>query len=320
MKLGVFSVLFGSKPFEETLDYLVELGLEAVEIGTGAYPGSAHCQPRALLGSARKLAAFREAIRRRGLVISALSCHGNPLHPDRRIAKAHHQTFVDTVALARALDVSTVVTFSGCPGSDPSAKQPSWIVAPWPPEFGAALEWQWRARVVPYWKDTAKICRAAGVRAAIEMHPNFVAYNAETMLRLSEVAPKVIGCNFDPSHLFWQQADPVAAIRALGDRIFHVHAKDCRIDSANTAVNGVLDAKSYTRELERSWIFRTVGYGNDAIVWKDIVTNLRLVGYDHVLSIEHEDSVMSGAEGLRKAVAFLKGVLIADPRGEAYWA
>ena len=320
MKLGVFSVLFGSKPFEETLDYLVELGLEAVEIGTGAYPGSAHCQPRALLGSARKLAAFREAIRRRGLVISALSCHGNPLHPDRRIAKAHHQTFVDTVALARALDVSTVVTFSGCPGSDPSAKQPSWIVAPWPPEFGAALEWQWHARVVPYWKDTAKICRAAGVRAAIEMHPNFVAYNAETMLRLSEVAPKVIGCNFDPSHLFWQQADPVAAIRALGDRIFHVHAKDCRIDSANTAVNGVLDAKSYTRELERSWIFRTVGYGNDAIVWKDIVTNLRLVGYDHVLSIEHEDSVMSGAEGLRKAVAFLKGVLIADPRGEAYWA
>jgi len=320
MKIGVFAVLFASKPFEETLDYLVEIGLEAVEIGTGAYPGDAHCQPRALLDDTRKLASFRDAITRRGLVISALSCHGNPLHPDRKIAKAHHDAFVDTVALAKKLDVSTVITFSGCPGSDPSARQPSWIVTPWPPEFAEALEWQWKDRVLPYWKDAAKICRSAGVRVAIEMHPNFVAYNAETMLRLSGVAPGVIGCNFDPSHLFWQQADPVAAIRALGSSIYHVHAKDCRIDRANTALNGVLDAKNYTRELERSWIFRTVGYGHDALVWKDIVTNLRLVGYDHVLSIEHEDSVMSGAEGLRKAVAFLRGVVIAQPKGDAYWA
>jgi sugar phosphate isomerase/epimerase len=99
-----------------------------------------------------------------------------------------------------------------------------------------------------------------------------------------------------------------------------VHAKDCRVDRANVMRNGVLDAKSYTREVERSWIFRTVGYGHDAIVWKDIVSNLRLVGYDHVLSIEHEDSVMSGEEGLRKAVEFLKGVIIAEPAGKAYWA
>jgi sugar phosphate isomerase/epimerase len=320
MKLGVFSVLFGSKPFEDTLDLLVDYGLEAVEIGTGAYPGSAHCQPRQLLADPRKLAAFKKAVTRRGLVISALSCHGNPLHPDRKIAGAHHRVFMDTVKLAKALDVSTVITFSGCPGSDPWARQPSWIVAPWPPEFGAALEWQWKDRVVPYWTDTSKACRKAGVRVAIEMHPNFVCYSAETMQRLIAVAPGTIGVNFDPSHLFWQQADPVAAIRALGDSIFHVHAKDCRIDAANTAVNGVLDSKSYTRELERSWLFRTVGYGHDALVWKDIVTNLRLVGYDHVISIEHEDSVMSGAEGLRKAVAFLKSVIISEPKGEAYWA
>ena len=320
MKIGVFAVLFGAKPFEETLDYLVDLGLEAVEIGTGAYPGDAHCQPKALLNDSRKLAAFKDAVHRRGLVISALSCHGNPLHPDRKISKAHHDAFVDTVALAKKLDVSTVITFSGCPGSDASAKQPSWIVSPWPPEFGVALEWQWKERVLPYWKDTAKLLKSAGVRVAIEMHPNFVAYNTETMLRLSAVSPGVIGCNFDPSHLFWQQADPVAAIRALGDSIYHVHAKDCRIDAANTAVNGVLDSKNYTRELERSWMFRTVGYGHDALVWKDIVTNLRLVGYDHVLSIEHEDSVMSGAEGLKKAIEFLRGVVIAQPTGEAYWA
>jgi sugar phosphate isomerase/epimerase len=320
MKIGVFSVLFGSKPFEETLDYLVELGVQAIEIGTGAYPGNAHANPSALLRSERRLTEFREAIHRRGLIISALSCHGNPLHPQARVARAHHETFLQTLELARRLDVATVITFSGCPGGDPKATQPNWIVSPWPPEFSAMLAWQWKERVKPYWKDTARQCRAAGVRVAIEMHPNFVAYNPETMMRLRDIAPRVIGCNFDPSHMFWQGVDIITAIRTLGDAIFHVHAKDCRIDRANVMRNGVLDAKSYTRELERSWIFRTVGYGNDALVWKDIVTNLRLVGYDHVMSIEHEDSVMSGAEGLRKAVEFLKGVIIDEPAGEAYWA
>lgn len=320
MKIGVFSVLFGTKPFEETLDYLVDLGVEAIELGTGAYPGHAHCNPDVLLGSAGQLRAFKEAIARRGLTISALSCHGNPLHPDREIAGAHHDVFKKTLKLARKLDVQTVITFSGCPPGDAKAAQPNWIVAPWPPEFSLMLEWQWSKRVLPYWKKTAELCRSAGVRVAIEMHPNFVVYNPETMLRLRDVAPGVIGCNFDPSHMFWQGVDPVVAIRALGDCIYHVHAKDCRIDTANTMRNGVLDGKPYTDELHRSWIFRTVGYGHDALVWKDMISTLRLVGYDHVVSIEHEDSVMAGAEGLRKAIAFLKQAVIVEPAGEAYWA
>ena len=320
MKIGVFTVLLGDTPFEEALDYLVDLGVEAVEIGTGAYPGNAHCDPAALLRSERQLNAFRDAVQRRGLIISALSCHGNPLHPQGRIAKNDHDTFVRTLELARRLDVSTVVTFSGCPGGDPKATQPNWIVSPWPPEFSQMLEWQWKERVKPYWKETARLCRSAGIRVAIEMHPNFVVYNPETMLRLRDIAPRVIGCNFDPSHMFWQGVDVVTAIRTLGDAIFHVHAKDCRIDRANVMKNGVLDAKKYTRELERSWIFRTVGYGNGTLVWNDIVSNLRLVGYDHVLSIEHEDSVMSGPEGLKKAIEFLKGVVIREPAGKAYWA
>ena len=320
MKLGVFTVLFGTKPFGETLDYVVDLGLEAVEIGTGAYPGNAYCRPEDLLGSADKLRAFKDAITSRGLVISALSCHGNPLHPQRERADADHGVFLKTVELANRLEVETVITFSGCPGGDPQASQPNWIVSPWPPEFSEMLEWQWRERVVPYWTETAKVAQAAGVRVAIEMHPNFVAYNPESMLRLRDIAPRTIGCNFDPSHMIWQQVDSVAAIRALAGSIFHVHAKDCRIDRTNTAVNGVLDAKNYTKELERSWIFRTVGYGSDAIFWKDLVSALRMTGYDHVISIEHEDSLMSGAEGLKKAVAFLKPLVISEPAGEAYWA
>ncbi|HET9373314.1 MAG TPA: sugar phosphate isomerase/epimerase [Vicinamibacterales bacterium] len=320
MRIGVFSVLFGDRPFEATLDHLKDLGLEAVEIGTGAYPGNAHCDPEKLLANPRQLKAFREAVHKRGLMISALSCHGNPLHPRPKIGRAHHRTFLKTLQLAKALDVGTVITFSGCPPGDAKATEPNWIVAPWPPEFAAMLAWQWKERVIPYWTSAVKACRAAGVRVAIEMHPNFAVYNPDTMLRLRDVAPGVIGCNFDPSHLFWQGADPVVAIRALGDCIYHVHAKDCRIDVTNTRLNGVLDGKPYTDELHRSWIFRTVGYGNDAIVWKDIVSNLRLVGYDHVLSIEHEDSIMSGDEGLRKAVAFLKNAVIQQPKGQAYWS
>ena len=182
------------------------------------------------------------------------------------------------------------------------------------------LAWQWRERVTPYWTQAARAAKAAGVKVAIEMHPNFVAYNPESMLRLRDIAPETIGCNFDPSHMIWQQVDVVSAIRTLAGSIFHVHAKDCRVDRGNTMVNGVLDGKSYTREMERSWIFRTVGYGSDALFWKDMISTLRMAGYDHVVSIEHEDSLMSGDEGLKKAVAFLKPLLIAEPAGTAYWA
>jgi sugar phosphate isomerase/epimerase len=320
MKIGVLTVLLSNRPFEDALDYLVELGVEAVEIGTGAYPGNAHCNPEALLRSESRLKAFRRAVERRNLAISALSCHGNPLHPQRARARADHRVFEQTLRLAARLDVGTVITFSGCPGSDPRATQPSWIVAPWPPEFLEMLEWQWKTHVIPYWKETARQVRAAGVRVAIEMHPNFVVYNPETMLRLRKIAPAVIGCNFDPSHLFWQQIDVVAAVRALGDGIFHVHAKDCGIDRLNTQVNGVLDGKRYTRERERSWLFRTVGYGHDAAVWRELISALRLAGYDGAISIEHEDSLMSPTEGLRKAVAFLKDLVISERPGDAYWA
>ena len=320
MKLGVFAVLFSDQPFERVLDRLVELGVEAVEIGTGAYPGDAHCQPDVLLESESKRKAFVNALKSRKLVISALSCHGNPLHPDTKIAADHHETFVKTIKLARLLDVETVVNFSGCPPGDPTASQPNWIVTPWPPEFAKMLKWQWKERITPYWKGAARLLRANGRRVAIEMHPNFSVYNPETMNRLREINRKAIGCNFDPSHMFWQGIDPVSAIRAIGDGIFHMHGKDCRIDRANTSVNGVLDGKSYTDELHRAWIFRTVGFGHDALEWKDMISALRMVGYDHVISIEHEDSLMSPLEGLGKAIAFLKPLLIKDAAGTAYWA
>lgn len=321
MKIGVLTVLLSNLPLEEALDLLKDQGVEAVEIGCGAYPGDAHCKPLELLADDAKLKAFKNAIQSRGLEISALSVHGNPLHPNKQIAQEHQTAFENTIKLARKLEVERVINFSGCPGADPVSQVPAWIVSPWPPDFAQALDWQWKDIVIPYWKEMVKFSRNNGInKIALEMHPNFVVYNVETLLKLRNAVGPEIGANFDPSHLFWPGCDMGAAIRSCGDAIYHFHAKDCKIDAINSGVNGVLDAKPYTDEIHRSWIFRTVGYGHDLAVWKDIVSNLRLVGYDHVISIEHEDSLMSPQEGLKKAIQFLKQVVISEKPGVAYWA
>ncbi|OPZ83012.1 MAG: Xylose isomerase-like TIM barrel [bacterium ADurb.Bin429] len=322
MKVGVFAVLFSSMPLEEAMDYIKAAGCDAVEIGTGCYPGGAHCPLDELVADAAKAKAWMKKITDRGLEISALSCHGNPIHPDAAFAKEHADIFRKTIDLASMLGIETVINFSGCPGDQPGAKYPNWVTCPWPPDFGEILDYQWNTVAIPYWKEMNGYLKSKGVRAALEMHPGFLVYSTDTMLRLRETCGEQIGANFDPSHLFWQGMDPVYALRKLGaaGAIFHFHAKDCKIDEINTKTSGVLDTKSYTDEINRSWVFRTIGYGHDAAVWKDMISTLRLIGYDGALSIEHEDSLMSSNEGFRKAVAFLKDVLISEDRGMAYWA
>ena len=323
MKLGVFNTLFQAMKFEEMLDRVVAEGLEAVEIGTGNYPGNAHCNPAALLANETQRKAFVQAIQVRRLTISALSCQGNPLHPEREFARRSHETFVQTVQLASKIGVDCVVVFSGCPGDRDGAVYPNWVVSPWPPDYQEIIEWQWREKVIPYWRDAAGIARQSGIRKiAFEMHPGFVVYNPRTLLKLREAVGEEIGANLDPSHLFWQGIDLVAAIKTLGKAggLFHVHAKDTALDPQNVAVNGVLDPLPLTALTERSWLFRTVGYGHDELVWKEIISALRLAGYDGVLSIEHEDALASVDEGFRRAVAFLKRCLLTEPPSAAWWA
>ena len=311
MKLGVFTVVFGDLPLTAALDRVVALGLDAVEIGTGNYPGDAH-----------NVAELKREVDARGLEISALSCHGNPLHPDTALAKRSHETFRRTLELANELGVGTVIGFSGCPGDGPTAAQPNWVTCAWPPEYLEVLEWQWNERAIPYWTEEAGVARAAGVRVALEPHPGFLVYNPETALRLREAAGPEIGVNFDPSHFVWQGIDPLLAIRELGNAgaIFHVHAKDVYVDPHNRARNGVLDTKHYSRFGERSWSFRSVGYGQGEKFWRDFVSALRMVGYDGVLSIEHEDGLASVEEGLSKAVEVLRAVVLRESPAEMWWA
>ena len=320
MKLGVFTVLFADRSLKGALDYIVESGLEAVEIGVGNYPGNAHCPLDKLVKSKAKARDWKSQITDRGLEISALSCHGNPLHPNRAFARKNHEVFEKTVRLAEMIGVKTVVGFSGCPGGSEKDKYPNWVTCPWPPDFSEIVRWQWQKKVIPYWKKAAKFAKNHGVRVAFEMHPGFVVYNTETMLRLRKECGSNLGANFDPSHLYWQGMDPIASVRALKGCIYHVHAKDCRIYPTNCNVNGVLDTKSYSDEINRSWIFRTVGYGHGREFWNDFVSTLRMVGYDGALSIEHEDSLMSTNDGFQKAVSFLKDVLLKEKPGAMWWA
>lgn len=320
MKLGVLTTLFQDRPLEAALDYFQKIGVQAVEIGTGCYPGDAHCKPAGLLQDPAALKAYRKNIEDRGLVISAFSCHANPLSPDKAFAAESDRVYRETVRLASELGVGVINLFSGCPGDSEDARYPNWVTCAWPPEYLQVLEWQWNEKVIPYWQEAGRFAEQAGVRLAFEMHPGFVVYNPETLLRLRAAVGPVIGANYDPSHLFWQGIDPVASIHYLAGAIHHFHAKDTYLDARNIAVNGVLDTKSYEKLAQRSWSFRTVGYGHDQLTWRAIISALRVTGYDYVVSIEHEDALASIEEGLEKAVRFLKDVLLTEQPAAMWWA
>lgn len=323
MKLGVLTNLMSDRSLEDALKYLTARDVEAIELGCGGYPGKAHADPAILLGDDKKLAEFKELIAKYNVTISGLSCHANPLHPNKEIAKAFDDDLTQAILLAEKLGITILNTFSGCPGDCEDSKYPNWVTCPWPEDFLTILNWQWDQKLIPYWKEKAAFAKAHGVtKIALEMHPGFCVYNPETALKLRAAVGDIIGVNFDPSHLIWQGIDPVCAIKTLGQAraIFHFHAKDTKVDKYNTAQNGVLDTKHYGDELNRSWIFRSCGYGNDLSYWKDMVSALTLVGYDNALSIEHEDSLMSMEEGLDKAISFLKEVIIKEKLSGMWWA
>jgi sugar phosphate isomerase/epimerase len=319
MKIGVFTVLFAQQPFEEALDYIKAAGCEAVEIGAGGYPGNAHCDLDALVDNEAAQKEWMNAITSRDLEISAISCHGNPLHPNKELARNWDETFRKAIRFADQVGVKNVITFSGCPGDSPTATYPNWVTCPWPNDYSEILEWQWKEVATPYWTDASRYAADHNVRVAIELHPGFLGYHTDSFLRLREIGGETIGVNFDPSHLFWQGMDPLVCVRELSDAIYHVHMKDTFLDQQNIRRNGVLDTRKFTDEVNRSWMFRTVGFGHGQEFWRHFVSELRLAGYDGALSIEHEDSLLSVNEGFTRAVNFLKDVVIREGRGDVWW-
>ena len=171
MKLGVFTVLLGNKSLDEALKYLKESGVQAVELGTGGYPGNSHANPDELLADEGKLNAFKDLIDKYDMEISALSCHGNPVHPQKEIADSFHKDFEKTILLAEKLGVERVVTFSGCPGDSPGSQYPNWVTCPWPDDFLKILDYQWNEVLIPYWEKAVKFANDHRVyKICLEMH------------------------------------------------------------------------------------------------------------------------------------------------------
>ena len=321
MKLGLFTALYAELPLADMLRKVKAMGVEAVELYTGRLGSPSHCDPDILLSSSVKLQEFKDTIERFGLPISQLNCSGNPISPIPGEAAKHNDAFLQTIRLAEKLGIDTIANFSGCPGGGPKDETPNWVTCPWPEEFLSMLEYQWNDVLIPYWAWAAHEAANCGVtKIGIEMHPGFCVYNPETLLKLRAAIGNAIGSNFDPSHLIWQGIDIPEAILSLRDAIFHVHAKDTRVNVRNILKNGNLDTKHYSDAEHRAWVFGTVGYGNGEHYWKSIMNALATIGFDGVISIEHEDGFMSKDEGLRKACELLSKVIIREKPGAMWWA
>ncbi|QIO24483.1 sugar phosphate isomerase/epimerase [Haloarcula sp. JP-L23] len=321
MQVGVLTVPLASEPLTDSLSYLDGIGVDAVELGCGGYPGDDHLSREAYLGDEDAQADLHHLLDEYGMDVSALATHNNPLHPDEERAAEADTELREAIELADQLGVDTVTCFSGLPAGGPNDEVPNWVTAPWPSEHADAHEYQWEV-AVEYWSDLAEHAAAHDVDVAIEMHPNMLVYEPHGMLELREATNEHIGANFDPSHLYWQGIDVTAAIRLLGDHdaIHHFHAKDTKVYEDKAREKGVLDTTGYTEEADRSWLFRSIGYGHGEQHWKDVVSTLRMVGYDGALSIEHEDSLTSAREGLEKAVDVLDRAVFETQPGDAYWA
>jgi DNA-(apurinic or apyrimidinic site) lyase len=321
MDVGVLTAVLGGEKREAALDYLTELGVDAVEFGSGGFVGEDHLPRQEYLDDQAAQRKLLDTVAEYDLRISALSTHNNPLHPDDARAERADTELRETIRLADQLGVGTVNTFSGLPGGSKDDTTPNWITAPWPPEHSEALEYQWEV-AESYWSDLAELAADYDVNISIEMHPNMLVYEPTGLIRLRNATNEHVGANFDPSHLYWQGIDVPEAIRYLGDRdaIHHFHAKDTALYDSNTRLKGVLDTSVYTDEPNRSWLFRSIGYGHDESHWKEVVSTLRMVGYEGALSIEHEDSLTSGREGLEKAIEILERAVFETEPGDAYWA
>jgi sugar phosphate isomerase/epimerase len=308
MRIGLVTDSLGHLDLPTMLEAAVANGIETLEFGCGNWSSAPHLPLTHILDSALARKTFLAALRDRRLTISALNCSGNPLHPGAH-GEQHRAVTSQTIRLAGLLGVDRVVMMSGCPGG-PGDANANWVTTSWPPEAARVLAWQWDEVVIPYWRGLVAEARSAGVgRLCLELHGQQNVYNVATLKRLRDAVGPVVGVNFDPSHLFWMGADPLVAITALGEAIYHVHAKDTRIDRHLAAMNGLIETTPVDQAASRAWSYVTLGDGHEAGWWRLFVQALRQAGYDDVLSIEHEDFGVRPEDGVTRSVTLLRRVL-----------
>lgn len=312
MKIGMITDSLGHLSLDELLPTAAEAGIEELEFACGNWSSAPHVDLDDMLENEKSRKEFKAKVADHGFQICALNCSGNQLAPGD-YGRRHDEVVRKTFRLAELMDIHRIVMMSGLPGG-PGDANPNWITTAWPPEATEILAWQWEEVAIPYWRELVGVAREHGIeRICIEPHGAQLVYNTETMIRLRDAAGETVGANYDPSHMMWMGGEPLAGVRRLGEAIYHVHAKDTRIDRANSDPNTLLETKTADRVAERSWNYVTLGYGHGEQWWREFVTLLAQAGYDDVLSIEHEDASISPIEGVAKSVEFLERVIIREP-------
>ncbi len=306
--IGVVTEPLVSRPLVDVMDWLKREvpDITDLEIGTGGYGPTNHCDMRALLHDAAARKSWLHEITVRGLRIGALNVWGNPLHPDSQVASKHDEDLRDTIRLAAALGVDRVVALAGCPAGAPGDQTPHFSGGGWLPYLEDVYRLQWESRVEPYWSDVADFARREDgeLLICLELHPGTVVYNVETFNQLAGLGD-AIAANIDPSHFFWMGMDPNAVVAALGSRVGHCHGKDVAFSADNLAINGLLDRRWPRPPADMPWNFAVVGRGKDSQWWTRFVAGLAAHSRVQTIAVEHEDPFVSPEEGIAEAAAVL---------------
>jgi len=299
---------FAARPLVEVMDWLVRdaPSVTDLEIGTGGYAPTTHCDMPLLLHEAGARKAWAAEVDARGLRVAALNCWGNPLHPDTDVSRKHDSDLRDTIRLAALLGVERVVALAGCPPGTRGDATPHFAGGGWLPYLEDVYERQWREAIEPYWAGLAEFAAAEHPQllVCLELHPGTAVYNVETLQRVSRVGDS-IAANIDPSHFFWMGMDPMAVLAAVGDLAGHCHAKDVAFNAGSLAVNGLLDHRWPRPPEAMPWNFATVGRGRDAAWWRKFAAELASGGRVRTIAIEHEDPFVSPEQGVPEAAAIL---------------
>ena len=334
MKLGVYNAILHDRPLEDAIKVIADLGLNGIEINSGGFLPPVHIpEIDEIITDPAAAKVYLARFDGTGVEIAGLNCNGNPLHPNPVIGEKHAEDVRRSIRAAAALGQKRVVTMSGLPGGEPGTLHPNWIVNAWNSAALDVLDYQWEI-AARFWSEIDQLAGDHGVKVALELHPQNLVFNARDIRKLVELTGATnIGVEMDASHLFWQQADPVAVVRELGPLILHAAAKDVRINVENARLNGVLDngfrrlfpdeprvnlgGDEWVNEWPKdsSWDFVALGKGHDVAYWTEFIRALHDVDPDMCLNIEHEDTELGRIEGLQVATDVLKAAWSAFQAG-----
>ncbi|MCI9886944.1 sugar phosphate isomerase/epimerase [Micrococcales bacterium 31B] len=324
MKFGVYNAILHDRPLPEALAVIAGLGLTGIEINSGGFLPPVHVPTfDEILTSDTARDDYLGLFEGTGVDIAGLNCNGNPLHPNPVIGEKHAEDIRRSIRLAQRLGQHRVVTMSGLPAAEPGGTRPNWIVNAWNSASLDDLNYQFDVAAT-LWRELDALARDHDVKVALELHPQNIVFNPQGMHELiGRTGATHVGVELDASHLFWQQMDPVAVTRHLGDLVFHAAAKDVLVNPDTASIYGVLDNRF--RKLDPSenrtnlggdewvnewpkpaaWDFVALGRGHDVDFWAEWLLALHEIDPDMMVNIEHEDVSLGRIEGLEVAADVL---------------